>query len=149
MSDSLQSHRLQQTRSPCPSLCLRVCSNSCPLSWLCHPIISSSVVAFPFCPQSFPGSGSLPVSQLFTSGSQSIGVSASALVRPMNSQDWFPLGLNGFISLQESSWTPQFKSIHSSVLSLLYGTTLTSIHDYWKRHSFDYSDLCWQNVSVF
>ena len=90
----------------------------------------------------FPASGSFPVSQLFISGGQSIGVSATASVLPMNIQDSFPLGLTDLISLQskdsqESSPTPQFKSISSLVLSFLYSPNLTSIHDYWKNHSFD------------
>ena len=92
--------------------------------------------------QSFPASGSFLMSQLFVSSGQSIGVSTSASVLPMNIQDWFPLGWTGWISLQskglsESSPTLQFKSIYSLALSLLYGPALTSIHDYWKNHSFD------------
>ena len=104
--------------------------------------ISSSVVPFYSFPQSFPASGSLQMSQLFTLGGQSIGVSASASVLPTNIQDWSPLGWTDWISLQfrdsqESSPTPQLKSISSLVVSFLYGLTLTSIHDYWKNHSFD------------
>ena len=91
MSDSLRPHGLQHARAPCPSPTPGVYSNSCPLSQWCHPAISSSVGHF-FCLQSFPASGSFPVSQFFTSGGQSIGVSASASVLPMNIQDWFPLG---------------------------------------------------------
>ena len=98
MSDSLQSHGPQNARLPCPSPSPRVYSNSCPLSWWCHPTISSSVVPFSSCLQSFPASGSFPMSQLFTSGSQSIGASASALVLPMNIQGWFALGLTGLLS---------------------------------------------------
>ena len=98
MSDSLWPHGLQPTRLPCPSPTPRVCSNSCPLSRWCHPTISSSVIPFSSCPQSFPASGSFPMSQLFASGGQSIGVSASASVPPMNSQDWFPLGGTSWIS---------------------------------------------------
>ena len=106
---------------------------------------SSPFFPFSSCPHSFPASGSFQRSQLFTSGGQSIGASVSAPVLPMNIQDWFPLGLTGLISS-----TPQFESINSSALSLLYGPTLTSIHDYWKNHSFDYTDLCWQSdVSAF
>ena len=90
MSDSLQPHGLQHSMFLCPSSSPGACSNSCPLSWWCHPAISSSVVPFP-CLQSFPASGSFPVSQLFASGGQSIGVSASASVPPMNIQGWFPL----------------------------------------------------------
>ena len=152
---TLQPHGLQQARLPCPSPSPRDCSNSCPLSRLCHPTISSSVVAFSSRPQSLPASGSFQMSQLFASGGQSTGASSSASVLPMNIQDWFPLGWTGWISLQsrdsqESSPTPQFKNINSSALSLLYGPTLTSIHHYWKNHSFAYTDLCWQsNVSAF
>ena len=115
------------------------------------------ILCLPFssCLQSFPASGSFQMSQFFTSGGQSIGVSAPTSVLPMNIQDWSPLGWTGWISLlskdsQESSPTPQFKSINSSALSFLYSPTLTSIHDYWKNHSFDYMNLCWQsNVSAF
>ena len=119
-----------------------VYSNPCPLSRWCHPTISSSVIPFSSCPQSFPTWGSSQISQLFASGGQSIGVSASTSVLPMNTQDWSPLGWTGWISLlskgsQESSPTPQFKSINSSALSFLYSPTLTSIHDHWKNHSLD------------
>ena len=100
------------------------------------------------CPQSFSASGSFPVSQLFTAGGQSIGALALSPVLLMNIQDLFPLGLIGLISLlsedsQDSSPAPQFKSVNASVLSLLYGPTLTSVHDYWKSHNFDSMDLCW------
>ena len=144
---------LQHTRTPCPSPTPGAYSDSCPLSWWCHPTISSSVVLFSSCLQSFPASGSFPMSQQFASGGWSIGASASVL--PMNIQDWFPLGLTGWISLhakdsQASSPTPQLKSINSSTLSFLYGTTLTSIHDYCKNHSFDKMNICWRsNVSAF
>ena len=114
----------------------RTYPNSCPLSRWFHPIISSSVVPFSSCPQSFPSSGSFPMSQLFASGGQSIGVSASTSVLPMNTQDWSPLGWTGWISLQSSA-TPQFNSINSSALRFLYSPTLTSIHDHWKNHSLD------------
>ena len=145
MSDSLRPHGLQHARLPCPSPTPTACSNSCPLSRWCHSTISSSVVPFSSCLQSFPASRSFPVSHFFASGGQTIGASASVL--PMNIQDWFPLGLTGLISLQskglqESLPTPQFKSINSSSLSFLYGPTLTSIHDYWENHNFDYIDLC-------
>ena len=95
---TLRPHGLQHARLPCPSLSPRVCSNSCPLSWWCHPTISSSVSPLSSCTQSFPASGSFPVSQYFTSGSQSIGASASVL--PMNIQGWFPLGLTGLRAIQ-------------------------------------------------
>ena len=129
LSSSLQPHGLQHTRLPCPSLSPRVCSNSCPLSQWCHPTISSSVVPFSSCLQSFPASGSFTMSQLFTSGGQSIGASASILL--INIQDWFPLGLTGLMPLlsrdSQDLSNPQFKSINSSVLGFLYGLTLTSI----------------------
>ena len=108
----------------------------------CHPTISSSVVPFSSCPQSFPASGSFQMSQLFAWGGQSIGVSASTTVLPLNTQDWSALQWTGWTSLQsrdsqESFPTPQFKSINSSVLSFLYSPTLTSIYDYWKNHNLD------------
>ena len=130
------------------------CSHSCPLSQWRHPTSSSSVAPFS-CLQSFPVSVSFQLSQFFASGGQSTGASASASVLPMNIQGWFPLGLTSLISLQfkgsqESSPTPQIKSINSSALGLICGPALTSVHDYWKNHSFDYTDLCWQsNVSPF
>ena len=99
MFDSLWPHGLQHTRPPCPSLTPRIYSNSCPLNWWCHPTISSSVVPFSSCPQSLPASGSFQMSQFFASDSQSIGVSATISVLPMNIQDWFPLGWTGWISL--------------------------------------------------
>ena len=92
VSDSLRSHETQQARPPCPSLTPRVYPNSCPLSQWCHPTISSSVVPFSSCPQSFSASKSFQMSQFFTSGGQSSGVSASTSVLPMNTQDWSPLG---------------------------------------------------------
>ena len=115
VSDSLQPHGLQHARLPCPSPTPGVYSNSCPLSWWCHPAISSSVVHFSSCLQSFPALGSFPMSQLFTSGGQSFVVSASASVLPRNIQDWFPLdGLDGSPwspwDSQESSPTPQLKT---------------------------------------
>ena len=97
--DSLWPHGLQHTRLPCPSSPPRTRSNSCPLSWWCHPTISSSVIPFS-CLQSFPASRCFPMSQFFASGGQSIGVSAAASVLPMNIQDWFPLGWTGLISLR-------------------------------------------------
>ena len=95
---TLLSHEPQHTRPPCPSPAPGVHPNPCPSSWWCHPTISSSVIPFSSCPQSFPASGSFPMSQLFTSGGQSIGVSASTSVLPMNTQDWSPLGWTGWIS---------------------------------------------------
>ena len=100
MSDSLKPHGLQHARPPCPSPTPWIYSNSCPLIQWCHPTISSSVIPFSSCLQSFPASGSFQMSQFFASGSESIGVSASASVLPMNIQDWFPLGWTGWSSLQ-------------------------------------------------
>ena len=112
MSDSLRPHGLQHTRFPCPSPSPRVCSNSCPLRRWSHSTISFSVISFSSCPHSFPTWGSFPVSQLFVSGDQNMGGSASASGLPMNIQCWFPLGFIGLISslFQESSPTPWFKA---------------------------------------
>ena len=125
MSDSLWPHGLQHTRLPCPSPTPGAYSNSCPSRQWCHPTISSSVDLFSSCLQSFPASGSFQMSQFFTSGGQSIGVSASALVLSMNIQDWFPLRLTGLISLQSkglsrvfSSTTVQKHQFFSAQLSL-------------------------------
>ena len=142
MSDSLQPHELQHTRPPCPSPTPEVYPNSCSLSQWCHPAISSSVVPFSSCPQSLPASETFSMSQLFAWSGQSTGVSALASFLPKNTQDWSPL--NGLVGSpcsprdsQESSPTPHFKSINSSVLSFLHSPTLTSIHDHWKNHSLD------------
>ena len=109
-SDSLWPHGLQHTRLPCPSLSPRVCSNSCPWSQWCHPTISSSVIPFSSCFQSFPTSGSFPMSQFFASCGQNIGPSSSASVLPMNIQDWFPLELTGLISLQSKGLSRVFSN---------------------------------------
>ena len=105
---TIKKNGLEHTRPPCPSSSPGVCSNSCPLSRWCHPTISSSVVLFSFCPQSFPASGSFPMSWLFASGSQSIGVSASVL--PRNIQGWFPLGWTSWISLQSKGLSRIFSN---------------------------------------
>ena len=147
MSNSVQPHGLQHNRLSCPSLS----SGECLLKFRSLLKFTSIELVMPsnhlilccpfsFCLQSFPVSGSFPMSQLFKSGGQIIGASASVL--PMNIQGWFPLGLTELISLQskgfqESSPTPQFKSINSSKLSFLYSPTLTSIHEYWENHSLD------------
>ena len=110
VSDSLQPRESQHTRPPCLSPTPRVHPNSCPLSQSCHPAISSSVIPFSSCPQSFPASGSFPMSQLFAWGGQSIGVSASASILPMNTQVWSPLGWTGWISLQSKGLTRVFSS---------------------------------------
>ena len=110
MSDSLRPHGLQHTRLPCPSPTPRACSNSCPSSQWCHPTISSSVVPFSSCLQSFPASGSFPISPFFASGGQSTGVSALASVLPMNIQDWSPLEWTGWISLQSKGLARVFSN---------------------------------------
>ena len=141
VSNSLWPHGLQYTRPPCPSPTPRVYSNSCPLSQWCHPTISSSVIPFSSHLQSFPAPGSFPMSQFFTSGGQSIGVSASVSVLPMNIQDWFPLGWTGWISLQSKGFSRVSSNTtvqkHQFIGSQLYSPTLTYIDDYWKNYSFD------------
>ena len=122
MSNSLHLYGLQHARLPCPSPTPGACSNSCPRSQWCHPTISSSVVPFSSCLQSFPASGSFPMSQFFASAGQSIGASASASVLPMNMQDWSPSGLTGLISLQ-------FKG-HSRVFS----NTTVQKHQFFGTH---------------
>ena len=140
VSDSLWPHEPQHARLPCPSPTPGAHSNSCPSSQWCRPTISSSVIPFSFCLQSFPASGSFPMSQFFPSGGQSIGASASVL--PVNIQGWFPLGWTGWISLQYLGLSRVFsnttvQSINSLALSFLHSPTLTSIHDHWKNHSLD------------
>ena len=119
MSNSLRPHGLQHARPPYPSPTPRVYSNSCPSRRWCHPTISSSVIPFSSHLQSFPASGSFPVSQFFASGGQSIGVSASASVLPMTIQDWFPLGWTGWISL------------HSKGLSRVFSNTTVQKHQFF------------------
>ena len=140
MSDSLRPHESQHAKPPCPSPTPGVHSNSRTSSRWCHPAISSSVVPFFSCPQSLPASKSFPMSQLFTWGGQSTGASALASFLPKKSQGY--LLQNGLVGSpcsprdsQESSPTPQFKSINSSGLSLLHSPTLISIHDHWRNHS--------------
>ena len=110
VSDSMQPHEPQHARPPCPSPTAGVYPNPCPLSQWCHPTISSSVIPFSSCPQSFPASGSFQMSQLFASGGPSIGVSASTSVLPMNKQDWSPLGWTGWISLQSKGLSRVFSN---------------------------------------
>ena len=118
VSVSLRPHESQHARPPCPSPTPGVYSNSCPSSWWCHPAISSSVLPFSSCSQSLQASGSFPMSQLFTWGGQSIGVSALASVLPMNTQDWSPLGWTGWLSLQSKGPTSLLQH-HSSKVSIL------------------------------
>ena len=149
-SNSLQPHGLQHARIPCPSSTPRSCSNSCPSTWWCHQTISSSVIPFSSCLQSFPASGSFPMSQFFASCAQSIG--ASALVFPMNIQDWLPLGLTGLISLQSkglsrvSNTTVQKHQFFSAQLSLYSNshihTCLLEKPQLW----LDASEVCFFNM---
>ena len=119
MSDSLWPHESQHTRPPCPSPTARVHPNPCPLSWWCHPAISSSVVPFSSCPQSFPASGSFQMNQLFSSGGQHIGASASTSVLAMNTKDRSPLGWTGWISL------------HFKGLSRVFSNTTVQKHQFF------------------
>ena len=119
VSDSLWPHELQHARPPCPSPTPEACSNSCPSCQWCHPAISSSAVPFSSCPQSLPASGSFPKSQLFSWGGQSTGVSASASVLPMKTQDWSPLGWTGWIPLQ------------SKGLSRVFSNTIVQKHQFF------------------
>ena len=128
---TLQPHRLQHIRLPCPSPSPRACSNSGPLSRWCHPTISFSVTPFSSCFQSFAASGSFPASQFFTSGGQSIGASASALVLPVNIQDWFPLGFTGLICLQ------------SKGPSIVFSNTTV-----WKHQFFSAQPSLWSNSHI-
>ena len=140
MSDVLWPHGLQHIRLYCPSPTPRVCSNSCPSSWWCHPTISSTVIPFSSCLlQSFPASGSFPVSQLFASGDQSIGISASASVLPMNIQHWFPLGLTGLISFQSKGLSRIFSSttVQKHQFFSAQPSSQPNFHIHWKNHSLD------------
>ena len=139
MSDSLRPHGLQYASLPCPSPNPRACSNSCPSSQWCHPIISPSVVPFYSCLQSFPGSGAFPMSHFFELSGQSIGVSASASVLPMNIQDWFPFRMDWFdlLAVKESSPTAHFKSINSSALSFFIVQLSHPYMTTGKKHSFN------------
>ena len=154
MSDSLWPRELQHARLPCPSSCPGVCSNSYPLSRRCHPTISSSVIPFSSHLQPFPESGSFLTSQLFANTESALVAKVLELQLQHQSFQW--IFRTDFLQdcllwspfsprdSQKSFPTPQFKSTNSSALSLLYGPVLTSIHDYWQNHSFDYMDLCQQ-----
>ena len=124
MSGSLWPHELQHARLPCPSPTPGACSNSWPLCQWCHPTISSSVIPFSSCLQAFPASGSFQMSQLFASGDQSIGALATASLLPMNIQDWFPLGLTGWISFQSKGLSRIFSQYHNSRASILQWSAL-------------------------
>ena len=150
MSGSLWPRGLQHTRPPCPSPSPEVCPSQCSLHRWCRPAISSSDALFSYCPQSFPTSGTFPMSRLFTSDDQNTGASASASILPVNIQCWSPLRLTGLISLlfkglsgvaRADSWNIiQFKGIISLAFCLLYSRALTTIHDHWEDHSLDYME---------
>ena len=142
MSDFMGPIELQHARPHCLSPTPRVHPNRCALSRWYHPTISSSVIPFSSCPRSFPASRSFQMSQLFISGGQSIGVSASTSVLPMNTQDWSPLRWTGWISFQSKGLSRVFSNTTVQkhqffALSFLYRPTLTSIHDQWKNHRLD------------
>ena len=155
MSDSLQPHYLQHARPLCPSPTTRVYPNPCPSSWWCHPAISSSVIPFSSCPQSYPALGSFPMSQLFTWGGQSTGVSASTSVLPMNTQDWSPLGWTGWISLQSKGLSSVFSNTtvkkHQFFGAQLSSQSNSHIHTWPLQKPQPWLDRpCWQsNVSAF
>ena len=143
MSNSLWPHESQHSRPPCPSPTPGVYSNSCPSSRWCHPAILSSVIPFSSCPQSLPAPGSFPMSQLFEWGGQSTGVSASASVLPMNTQDWSPLGWTGWISLQSKGLSGHGKNCEGSeILPYLWANKLTwhSFINAGKRYKTSWSE---------
>ena len=127
VSNSLRPHGLQHARLPCPSPIPEACSNSCPLSWWCHPTTSSSVVPFSSLLHSFPASGSFPMNQFFISGGQSIGISASASVPPVNIQDWFPLELTGLalLSLEKKNVVLNWSKLY--IWYWVYPSTLVRV----------------------
>ena len=127
MSNSLWPHELQHTRPPCPSPTPGVYPNPCPPSRWCHPAISSSVVPFSSCSQSFPALGSFPMSQLFSWGGQRIGVLTSTSVLPMNTQDWSPLGWTGWISLQSKGLSKSLLQHHSSKASIFWRSAFFTV----------------------
>ena len=131
VSASLWPHGVQHAKLPCPSLSPGTCLNSYPLSWWCHPTISSSVGPFSFCLWSFPASGSFPKSQFFALGGQKIGASASASVLPMNIQGWFPLGWTSWISLQSQGTLKSLLQHHNSKASVLQCSAFFMV--YWSN----------------
>ena len=130
----LATHGLQHARLPCPLPTPRTCSNSYPSSWWCHPTISSSVIPFSSCLQSFPASGSFPMSQFFASGSQNIGASSLASVLPMNIQDWFLLGLTGLISLKSKGLSRVFSNT-TFQKHKFFSASIHQNHKFWRNNS--------------
>ena len=151
MSNSLRPHGLQHARPPCPTPTPGACSNSCPLSRWCHPTMSSSVIPFSSCLQSFPASGSFPTSQLLASGDQRIGASASVSGLPMNIQGWFPLGLAGWISLLSKGLSSLLQH-HSSKASILWHSASFMVrlsHPCMTVDIHEYRPLSGSDVSAF
>ena len=148
MSDSFRSRGIQHARLPCPSPTPRACSNSCPSSRWCHTTISSSVISFSTHLQPFTASVSFPNSLFFHFRWPKYWSFSFSISPAMNIQDWFPLGWTGWISSQSKELSRVFSNTtvqKHQFFSFLYSTTLTSIHDYWEGHSFDWMDLCWQS----
>ena len=141
MSDSLRPHEPQHTRPPCPSPTPRVHPNPCPLSRWCHPTISSFVVPFSSCPQSFPASGSFQMSQLSASGGLSIGVSASTSVLSVNTQDWSPLGWTGWNSLQSKGWIYIYTHTHTHTHTYTYVYMCIEKDVFIFKHIFTYMEV--------
>ena len=144
----------EHARLLCPSPSPKVCPSLCPLHWWCHPAISSSDALFSFCPQSFPASGTFPMSWLLAPDDQNTRVSASASAPPMSIQgllpkDWLIWSPCCPRDSRESSPAPQFKGIDSSALCFLYGPALTTVCDRWEDHSLDCTDLCWHHSFCF
>ena len=151
MSDSLWPHGLQHFRPRCPSPSPEVCPSSSPLNQWCHPAISPSDVLVSFSPQSFPASGTFPMSQLFVSDDQNTGASTSGSVFPTSIQGWFPLRLTGLISLLskvflKSSPAPQLEGIYSWCSAFFTVRLSQQYMDQWEEHSLDYTDLCQQSI---
>ena len=149
VSDSWRPHESQHPRPPCPSPTPGVHSDSYPLNQWCHPAISSSVVPFSSCPQSFSASGSFQMSQLFTSGGQSIGVLASTSVPPMNTQDWFPLGWTGWISLQSKGLSKVFSWRLSTLMNHTDTSSPTVYSLHWGSLLVFYSLWVWQFSDMY
>ena len=153
MSDSLWPLELQHARLPCPSPSPRIRSYSCPLNWWCHPIISSCHLLL-LLPSVLPSIRVISIASALQIRWSKYWSFSFSISPPVNTQEWSPLGWKvgspcSSRDSQESSPTPQFKSINTSMFSFLYSPTLTSIHDYWQNHSLDKTDVCWQSSLCF
>ena len=149
VSKSLRPHELKHARPPCPSPSPSVCLHSCSLHQWCHPAISSSDVLFSFCPESFPASGTFPVSCLFTSDDQNTEASASVSVLPVNIQGWSPLRLTGLISLLSTGLSRVFSSTTVWRHQCFDSPALTTVCDHWEYHSLDYMNFVGRVMSLF